>query len=128
MKLLLFLITFLLILPSNKLDCSDLKKGKFQTTNDDGSVTIISRKGKKQIENFRNGERISEFDVTWTNDCEYLIYNRNVTKGNDLWPEMNSDTLRIKIIEIKDGYYFTESEMLSKGWKMNQKVQILNTD
>lgn len=117
-----------MILPSNKLDCSDLKKGKFQTTDDDGSVTIISRKGKKQIENFRNGERISEFDVTWTNDCEYLIYNRNVTKGNDPWPEMNSDTLRIKIIEIKDGYYFTESEMLSKGWKMNQKVQILNTD
>ncbi len=117
-----------MILPSNKLDCSDLKKGKFQTTNDDGSVTIISRKGKKQIENFRNGERISEFDVTWSNDCEYLIYNRHVTKGNDPWPEMNSDTLRFKIIEIKDGYYFTESEMLSKGWKMNQKVQILNKD
>ena len=128
MKLLLILITFILSLPSNKLDCSDLKKGEFQTTNDDGSVTVIIRKGNKQTENFRNGERISEFDVTWINDCEYLIYNRKVTKGNDPWPEMNSDTLRIQIIEIKDGYYLTESEMLSKGWKMNQKIQIMKAD
>lgn len=115
-------------LPSNDLDCADLKKGEFQTTNDDGSITVITRKGNKQTESFRNGERISEFDVTWTNDCEYLIYNRKVTKGNDPWPEMNSDTLRIKIIEIKDGYCLTESVMLSKGWKMNQKIQIMKTD
>lgn len=115
-------------MPSNKLDCSDLKEGKFKTTNDDGSVTVITREGTKQVENFRNGERISEFDVTWTNDCEYLIYNRKVIKGNDPWPEMNSDTLRIKIIEIRDGYYLTESEMLSKGWKMNQKIQIVKVD
>ena len=128
MKTLLILFTFLFCMPSNKLDCSDLKEGKFKTTNDDGSVTVITRKGTKQVENFRNGERISEFDVSWTNDCEYLIYNRKVTKGNDPWPEMNSDTLRIKIIEIRDGYYLTESEMLSKGWKMNQKIQIMKAD
>ena len=128
MKPLLILITFLLNLHSDKLDCSDLINGEYQTENEDGSITVITRTENKQTENFKNGERISECDITWTNDCEYLIYNRKVTIGNDPWTEMNSDTLKIKIIEIKDGFYFTESEMLSKGWKMNQKIKILNKD
>ncbi|MDP2060623.1 MAG: hypothetical protein Q8J97_12855, partial [Flavobacteriaceae bacterium] len=72
-----------------------------------------------------DGERISEFDVKWTTDCEYLIYNRKVVKGVDAWPEMKNDTLKIKIIEIEEDFYVTESEMLSRGWKMNQRVQIL---
>ena len=109
MKPLLILITFLLNLHSDKLDCSDLINGEYQTENEDGSITVITRTENKQTENFKNGERISECDITWTNDCEYLIYNRKVTIGNDPWTEMNSDTLKIKIIEIKDGFYFTES-------------------
>ena len=112
-------------LNSDKLDCSDLRNGRFQTTNEDGSITIITRNDNKQIENFKNGERISEFDVQWTSDCEYLIFNRKVVKGNDPWPQMNNDTLRILITEIQNEYYLTESEMLSKGWKMQQKVKIL---
>jgi len=125
MKILLILIIFFFTSQSDILNCSDLKNGKFQTENKDGSITIITRKGNKQIENFNDGERISEFDVKWTNECEYLIYNRKVLQGNDPWPEMNSDTLKIKIIEIQDAFYETESEMLSKGWKMNQKIQVL---
>ncbi len=110
---------------SENVNCSDLKNGEFQTENKDGSITIITRKEIKQIENFNYGERVSEFDVKWTNECEYLIYNRKVLQGNDPWPEMNSDTLKIKIIEIQDDFYETESEMLSKGWKMNQRIKIL---
>ena len=125
MKILLILITFIFIVPSDKLDCANLKNGKFQTENEDGSITVIIRNGNKQIENFMDGERISEFDIKWTNDCEYLIYNRKVIQGIDPWPEINSDTLKIKITEIQDDFYLTASEMLSKGWKMNQKVQIL---
>jgi hypothetical protein len=116
---------FFLTTQSENVNCSDLKKGKFQTENKDGSITIITRKENKQIENFNNGERISEFEVKWTNECEYLIYNRKVLQGNDPWTEMNSDTLKIKIIEIQDGFYETESEMISKGWKMSQRIKIL---
>jgi hypothetical protein len=125
MKIVLILIMFFLTFQSDSINCSDLKNGKFQTENKDGLLTTITRKENKQIENFNEGERISEFDVKWTNECEYLIYNRKVLEGNDPWPEMNSDTLKIKIIEIQDDFYETESEMLSKGWIMNQKIQIL---
>lgn len=125
MKILLVLITLIFNTSSGKTDCNDLKNGKFQTENEDGSMTIITRKGNKQIENFKDGERISEFDLKWKDDCEYLIFNRIVIQGNDPWPEINEDTLRIKITEIQDDFYFTESEMLSKGWKINQKIQIL---
>ena len=125
MKSLTIIFILFFGLNSDKLDCSDLKNGKFQTINEDGSITVITRKDNKQIENFKNGERISEFDVQWTSDCEYLILNRKVVKGNDPWPQMNKDTLRILITEIQNEYYLTESEMLSKGWKMQQKVKIL---
>ena len=125
MKVALILIMFFLTSQSDNVNCSDLKNGKFQTENKDGLVTAITRKENKQIENFNEGERISEFNVNWTNECEYLIYNRKVLVGNDPWPEMKKKKIKIKIIEIQDDFYKTESEMLSKGWKMNQKIQIL---
>lgn len=123
--LLLIVITFISSASSDKADCNALRIGKFQTENEDGSLTIITRNENKQTENFRDGERISEFDIKWTDKCEYLIYNRKVLQGSDPWPELNKDTLKIKITEIRNDFYLTESEMLSKGWKMNQRVQIL---
>jgi hypothetical protein len=128
MKILLIIITILFTISSDRTDCNDLRNGKFQTENEDGSITIITRKGNQQIENFMDGERISEFDLKWTNECKYLIYNRKVLQGNDPWPEINEDTLKVKITEIQNNFYSTESEMLSKGWKMNQKIQILKID
>ena len=125
MKSLTTIIILFLGLSSTKIDCSDLKDGTFQTTNQDGSITVINRNDNKQTENFKNGKRISEYDVLWTSDCEYLIFNRKVVKGIDPWPETNNDTLKIKITEIQNEYYLTESEMLSKGWKMEQKIKIL---
>ncbi|AFL79607.1 hypothetical protein Aeqsu_0075 [Aequorivita sublithincola DSM 14238] len=123
--LLLIIIIFISSVSSDKTNCDFLRVGKFQTENEDGSLTIITRNENKQIENFRDGERISEFDIKWTDECEYLIYNRKVLQGIDPWPELNKDTLKIKITEIKNNFYLTESEMLSKGWRMNQKVEIL---
>jgi hypothetical protein len=93
--------------------------------NPDGSVTIITRTGNKQIENFNNGVRISEFEVKWTSECEYLLFNRKVIKGIDPWSEINIDTLRIKVVKILSDSYLTESEMLSSGRKMNQQIKIL---
>ena len=69
-------------------------------------MTIITRTGNKQIENLNNGKRISEFEVKWKSECEYLLFNRRVIKGIDPWPEINGDTLRIKVVTILSASYF----------------------
>lgn len=125
MKIVTISLISLLTFSVTNIDCGDLADGKFRTKNANGSLTTITRKGNKQTEDYNNGERVSEFDVTWLSECEYIVFNRRVISGIDPWPEMNSDTLMISIIDIKEDYYLTESEMLSKGWKMNQKVEIL---
>ena len=125
MKILILLIVSILTLPYQLRECENIKNGEFSTENPDGSVIIITRKGNKQIESFNNGERISEFEVKWTSECEYLLFNRKVIKGIDPWPEINGDTLRIKVVKILSDSYLTESEMLSIGRKMNQQIKIL---
>ena len=125
MKILILLIVSIITLPYQLRECENIKNGKFSTENPDGSVTIITRTGNKQIENFNNGERISEFEVKWKSECEYLLFNRKVIKGIDPWLEINGDTLRIKVVEILSDSYLTESEMLSIGRKMNQQIKIL---
>ena len=124
MKILILLIVSILILPFQLRECENIKNGKFSTENTDGSVTIITRTGNKQIENFNN-VRISEFEVKWTSECEYLLFNRKVIKGIDPCSEINIDTLRIKVVKILSDSYLTESEMLSSGRKMNQQIKIL---
>ena len=125
MKILVLLIVYILTLPLQIGECKNIKNGKFSTENPDGSVTIITRTGNKQIENFNNGGRISEFEVKWTSECEYLLFNRKVIKGTNPCSEINIDTLRIKVVKILSDSYLTESEMLSSGRKMNQQIKIL---
>ena len=125
MKILVLLIVYILTLPLQIRECKNIKNGKFSTENPDGSVTIITWKGNKQIENLNNGERISEFEVKWKSECEYLLFNRRVIKGIDPWLGINGDTLRIKVVKILSDSYLTEGEMLSIGRKMNQQIKIL---
>ena len=124
MKILVLLIVYILTLPLQIRECENIKNGKFSTENTDGSGTIITRTGNKQIENFNN-VRISEFEVKWTSECEYLLFNRRVIKGIDPWLGINGDTLRIKVVKILSDSYLTEGEMLSIGRKMNQQIKIL---
>ncbi len=126
MKSLLILQIILLIASSCSLNCLDLKDGTFETTNADGSKTIVTRKGNKQTENYNKGERISEFDIKWLNDCEYILFSRKVTKGVDPWPELENDTLNIKILEVNDDHYQAEGDMITRDWPpLEQEVKIL---
>ncbi len=97
-----------------KNECKDFKKGTFELNSEDGSSHTITRKGNKQIENISRTGTISEFDIEWLDDCSYILFNRKVTKGTDLYPESNSDTLYNEVIEINGDFFKVKSRM--KGY------------
>ena len=121
------LLMTLLLAPSCKAPqkCIEVKNGTFATSEGDNSSTIITRNGDKQIENSNNGAQISEFKVLWVDECTYLLFNRKVTKGVDLFPESNDDTLQVRITEVAEHYYLTQSQMLSTDLEMQQRVEII---
>lgn len=86
---------------SDKLDCSSVKIGTFRLESVDGSDHILTRTENNQTENVTKKGLICEFNLEWTSDCTYILFNRRVIKGKDEWPaEINADTLFNEIVEI----------------------------
>ncbi len=115
MKLSSFIIISLIFISFTlKKECKDFQEGTFELDSADGSSHIITRKDNKQIENSSKTGTISEFEIKWLDDCSYILFNRKITKGTDLYPESNSDTLINEVIEINGDFYKVKSTM--KGY------------
>ncbi len=92
------------------INCTDLKEGLFKLKSIDGSIHTIVRTKDKQIENVASTGLISEFDIKWTSDCTYLLFNRKVIKGRDDMPaDFKIDTLYNEIIEVSGDSHKTLS-------------------
>jgi hypothetical protein len=97
----LLLFPFLYQCQSTNIDCKDIKEGLFRIESVDGSLHTIVRTKDKQRENVGRTGLISEFDLKWTSDCSYILYNRKVIRGKDNMPsEFKIDTLYNKITEV----------------------------
>lgn len=105
--------------------CSDIVNGKFETTNDDGSKSVITRKGNKQEEITENGKIISEYKVKWVSDCQYLLYDRKVIKGVDKYPNMINDTLEVNVIQVNKDNYLTKCSFKAYHESFHMRIKIL---
>ncbi|QEE51117.1 hypothetical protein FUA48_16505 [Flavobacterium alkalisoli] len=98
----IFFLTGMLLLMGSS-DCEKFKKGTFVLDEGNGKAYIITRKKNKQIEEDRGNGVMVEFDLEWTSDCSYKLYNPNVVKG-DIGPIL-IDTLYCEITDVKGDSY-----------------------
>ena len=106
-----FLLLTLLTCKLKPEGCLNLKNGTFQLLSEDGTTHIITRSEGTQSENVVELGLVSEYDILWSDNCEYKLFNRRVVLGTDRFPDMKIDTLYCEIIEIDGNVHTTETSI-----------------
>ena len=91
-------------------DCSTIKNGVFKSIlelDGDTTVTIIKRKGNKQVEEVPSLGLIMEFTVKWTSECTYELTKPKVTKG-ELADVDDSQVISVKVLDVRDDSFTAE--------------------
>lgn len=111
--ILLSLIFFSNISGKNQadIDCAKFKNGNFSTHSELTNKTYsIIRKDSIQIESEKGTNKVSEWKLTWLNDCEYHILlvkdNYGLLKSGKL---KSIPAFTYKIISTTDNYYIFEN-------------------
>ena len=88
-------------------DCSAYHKGYFMYTDSAGITYLIHRKKKYQYQYSSNREVMTQFELSWINDCEYVITQR-ITNSRSLRKYRNRVTkVVISRSDGENGYYYT---------------------
>lgn len=119
-----FLLVILVFLISNcdSMDCENLKTGTFRLHGEDGTTHIIKRTETHQSETIEESGLVSEFDIEWSNECEYKLFKRRVTAGTDRYPDMIIDTLFCEILDINGKFHTTKTS--SKEYKFTATAKL----
>ncbi|MES2655612.1 MAG: hypothetical protein V4620_08485 [Bacteroidota bacterium] len=121
------LLLFPFLCQAGNIDCKDIKEGLFRLESEDGRLFTIVRTKNKQTENVGKTGVVSEFDIKWTSDCSYLLFNRRVVKGKDNMPiGFKMDTVYNEIIEVKGDKHKVVSSM--RGYEMKIETMLIKLD
>lgn len=115
MNKILTLILIILSFSSIAQNCNDVKTGKFIIENESYGGSLLIRKQSSQEEIVEKLGIHIKYDIIWTDECNYVLFNRNVIKGNNKFPEAKkTDSLFVEITEItSNGYKFRASSNYS---------------
>lgn len=96
-------------------NCKDVKTGTFVIENESYGGSLLIRKESSQEEIVEKLGIHTKYDLIWSDDCNYALFNRTIIKGNNKFPEVKkTDTLFVQITEITtDGYRFRASSNFS---------------
>jgi hypothetical protein len=115
MNRILSLLFLILITSCEAQNCNDIKTGTFLTENENTGGSIIIRTESTQEEIVEKLGIHMKYDLIWTDDCSYALFNGIMIKGND--PEIEgkkTDTLFVEITKIiPKGYQFNASANFS---------------
>jgi hypothetical protein len=107
MKYLFFFLILCASFLSHAQDCAEVKTGEFITIDDEVGGTILKRTETSQEEIAEQLGVHMKFDLTWTSDCTYVLYNASLISGDPQYLGNKTDTLFVEITQVNmDGYNF----------------------
>lgn len=125
-NLLFLLFLFVITTFSYSQNCKNYKNGKFKLADKELGVTyIIERKGNLQTERKVGEERILDFNVTWIDDCTYILKSSKET-SEFLKTEVD---LIVQIKKVKGKFLELEMHMKDHDFeatKMTTIVEVIN--
>jgi hypothetical protein len=125
--LLFLLLSFFSNTPGN-IDCRNLKEGIFKLESVDGGLHTIVRTKNKQTENVAITGEVSEYDIKWTSDCSYMLYNRKIIKGvDDMSSDFDIDTLYNEIVDINGDKHKVVSSIKQSDMKVETILTKIDT-
>lgn len=107
-KILMLFCIFLFSVSANaQTDCSIYHTGYFMFTDSAGNTILIHRRKNYQFQYSRNKEAMTQFRISWNNDCEYTITQR-ITNSRAERKYRNTVTkVVISKSDGENGYYYT---------------------
>ena len=121
------LLLFPFLCQAGNIDCKDIREGLFKLESEDGSLHTIVRTKAKQTENVGKTGLVSEYDIKWTSNCSYILFNRRVVIGKDNMPaDFKIDTLYNEIVEITGDKHKIVSSI--KGYDMKIEAILVKLD
>lgn len=115
----IFILTLLFsvlepISAQQKLDCEDLKIGRYYCSSPNGGFVYIDRGKRKQIEKYEDEKQRFIFRIIWLDDCSYtLTLTKAVNVEKSLKKSIIGTTITYYIFENKDGdhlIYFIDNQ------------------
>ncbi len=85
--------------------CQSLHEGKFKITTKETGTTIFTRTKNLQIEENSDFGFKMIFNVTWIDDCTYVLRPKKVTKGDPSLMGKKGNFLTIRIKDVKENSY-----------------------
>jgi len=83
-------------------DCKEFQQGTFKLDDHNGHVSIIVRDANKQIETNDGNGSVVEYKIKWSDDCNYILSDRKVIKGEyKIPPQFIGKNLHCKINRIE---------------------------
>jgi hypothetical protein len=126
-RLLLILIVLPFLSRAEKPGCKDVKEGIFKQHDVYGSLRTIIRTSEKQTETWARPMVVIEYDVQWTSECSFKLFNRKTLKGNDSLINITEcDTIYNQIVEVNDYWHKISSSM--NGVQPATEVNYFNVD
>jgi hypothetical protein len=87
---------------STSYDCKDFQLGTFKLDDHKGHVSVITRDAIKQIESNESINSIVEYKIKWIDDCNYVLSDRKVIKGEyKIPPQFVGKNLHCRINKIE---------------------------
>ena len=88
-------------------DCTAYHTGYFMYTDSAGNTVLIHRKKNYQFQYSRNKEIMTQFEISWNNDCEYTI-TQKITNSRAQRKYRNTVTkVVISKSDGSNGYYYS---------------------
>ena len=121
----------LLILPgfctAEKITCNNFREGIYKVHGLYGSLNVIVRTNEKQIETSGKSGIIVEYNIRWTSECTYQLFNRHVISGNEIITTIsNKDTLYNEIVELNKDWH--KIVFTLNGWEPKVEENYFNVD
>lgn len=118
MRFFIFIILAGFTVPAiGQIDCSVLKKGKFQHIDVPNSWFVIE--GNKHTEYLENGKYYIQSSLKWNSDCSYTTVLKKSTLPD--FPYKPGDTMTVTFTKSEDGVIYFAAEL--KGEKMEGRIK-----
>jgi len=125
------IFVFLLVMPvmsyAGEINCNDIHQGIFKTHGLYSSLNTIIRTEDKQVEIKGRSAVVLEYDICWTSDCSFMLYNRKIVRGRDSLLQGEATDTIYNVVQFSNGYFHSVISSV-KGDTTSMKVTYFNID
>lgn len=126
----LILLLFINCSDTKTINCTSLRDGIFKFNSPDSvRQFIVTRRGKSQVERKFGTNHAIKYDIKWTSDCNYKLFNGRKISGKGTYMGTNLDTTYCEIISVTGNTHevitYRSNEVRQRRYIFN-KVHILS--